>query len=72
MIYKTTLKAYDFQNIEQYYDYVLQSIINGQRQQALKLILKMSQEQKKQAYNYFEDYVGNDADECRKLIFTQL
>lgn len=72
MVSKAALKSYDFQKMEQYYEYVLASVINGQRQQALKLILKMSQEQKKEAYNYFEDYIGNDVDECRTLILNQL
>lgn len=72
MVTAKILKEYEFETIQEYYEYILLSIINGQRQQALNLIKVMSQKQKEQAIEHLEVYVSNQADECRKMIFRTL
>ncbi len=70
MVTQKTLKEYNFQSLEQYYEHILYSLINGQRKQAITLIKRLSKEQKKQAIEYLEIYVSNQADECKKLILS--
>lgn len=54
MVSKNTLKSYEFKNIFDYYNYILQSIINGQNKQVRNLINELSLAQKKDAIQYFE------------------
>ncbi|MBS9768670.1 MAG: hypothetical protein KGV44_14195 [Flavobacteriaceae bacterium] len=70
MVTAKILKEYEFGTIEEYYEYILLSIINGQRTQATNLAKRLSKEQKKQAIEYLEVYVCNQADECKKLILA--
>ncbi len=72
MVSQKTLQEYEFETIEQYYDYILLSIINGQQTQATSLAKKLSKEQKKQAILYLEDYDyhSDKADVCKKLILS--
>lgn len=73
MVTKKDIKDYDFQNMDQYFDYVLESIVNGQRQQARDLISCFSQRQR----NQFAVYLDNDCpfhhsyiDEAKKITFA--
>ena len=52
MISKKTLKDYEFKNINEYYDYIIDSYINGNFSQFKELILKGSKEQKQDFYNW--------------------
>lgn len=70
MVSQQTLKAYEFTTIQEYYEYILLSIINGQRKQAYDLANKLSKEQKRQAIEHLEIYVSNQADECKKIILS--
>ena len=53
MIGKKTLKAYEFRQIEDYFDYIEESIINGNFQQVEDLFNKLSKSQKKLCFRYF-------------------
>ena len=59
MVGSNTLKEYDFNTIDQYYNYICESIVNGQRQQAKALTKKLSKQQKKDAVKYFAQLEGN-------------
>ncbi len=72
MVTAKTLRDYEFKTIEEYYEYILLSVINGQPKQAIDLAKRLSKEQKKQAIEHLEMYTDNQADECRKLIVEQL
>lgn len=73
MVSKTTLKAYDFETIEDYYEYIVLSEINGNRSQVKSLIKAMSKEQKKDCLNWFnQQYVSNDLEICKKELIEQL
>tara|TARA_R110000772_G_scaffold268686_3_gene397525 strand:+ start:8172 stop:8396 length:225 start_codon:yes stop_codon:yes gene_type:complete len=52
MVSKTTLKEYEFESMEQYFDYIVESEFNGQRSQVKDLIKSMSTKQKKDAYKF--------------------
>lgn len=54
MISNKDIKGLDFNTINEYYDYIADSIVNGQRQQASELIKKASLKQRRDALNYFE------------------
>lgn len=55
MISKATLKAYDWTVIESYYDYVIESRINGQHAQVKNLIKDMSKKQQLEFITYVND-----------------
>ena len=57
MVSKKDLKEYEFKNIEFYFEYIIESIINGQNKQVHDLIKKLSIEQKKNALTYFKYYI---------------
>lgn len=54
MITKKQIQGLDFEKIEDYFDYIIESKTNGQRTQARKLFKKLSNEQKKEFFNYIE------------------
>lgn len=74
MITQKDLKEYQFSGIVQYFDYVLESLVNGQRKQARDLISCMSQRQKNQFAMYLEnecEYHHTHIDEAKQIIFNQ-
>lgn len=63
MISNKDIKGLDFNTIEEYFSYIADSIVNGQRQQARELIKKASLQQRRDALNYFEFHI----EECELL-----
>jgi len=53
MVSKKLIKSYDFETIEDYFNYIIDSKINGQKSQAKELYNNLSTRQK----NYFTAYV---------------
>ena len=53
MIGKKTLKNYEFRAIENYFDYIEDSIINGNFSQVKDLFNKLSKSQKRLSLKYF-------------------
>lgn len=74
MISKKVIKAYDFETIEDYYDYIVLSKINGQYTQLLSLIKAMSKEQKKDCLNWLDSQSYNieDSEYCKTVLINQL
>ena len=74
MVTMYDVQQLDFEYIEDYFDYILDSRTNGQHKQAKELFLKLSDKQKKQFFEYvssltqtedfetfeqeFEDYIN--------------
>jgi hypothetical protein len=56
MVSKATIKYYG-EVIEDYFEYIVESIINGQRQQVRKLIKNLSKEQKKEALVWYDEQI---------------
>ena len=52
---KEDLNDYEFQNMEDYFNYVVDSRTNGQHNQARQLIKRMSRNQKKDFISYLYD-----------------
>lgn len=53
MVSKKTLAIYEFDTMEDYFQYISESLINGQRSQAINLASDMSLKQKAEALRYF-------------------
>lgn len=65
MVSKKTIKSYGFETIEEYFNYIIDSKINGNRQQAQKLYNNLSARQKNEFTRwyltfYYYDAVDND------------
>ena len=71
MVTKKDLKNYEFPNMDRYFEYVLESIANGQRKQAKSLVSAMSQRQRNQFSMYLDNYQGQLADEAKKITFAE-
>ena len=63
MISKKDLKNYEFRSLENYFDYISESIINGQTSQAKELFNKLNRQQKAQALKYFVCGFGEYCDD---------
>lgn len=59
MISQKLIKSLDFQNITEYFDYILTSIENGQNKQAKELYIKLSSKQKLNFYWFLNDAEKN-------------
>ena len=68
MVSKETIKSYDFKTIEDYFEYIAESIINGQRSQARRLVSELSKKQLLAAYNYFNDDFTHFFGEAKQMI----
>ncbi len=59
-----TLKKYDYETIEMYFDYIIESQINGNHRQVKELHNKLSSDQKRYFWSYLKmneikfDYTG--------------
>lgn len=73
MISKKKLEGLDFSTVEEYYDYINESIINGQRQQAMSLVKDMSASQKRECLHYYHASGRSlETDEACKLIISSM
>lgn len=63
MVSKATIKAYDFESIDEYFGYIVDSKVNGQRTQAQRLYKLMSRAQKKQFRDWFLTYFYYEAND---------
>ena len=56
---ETLAREYDFETKEEYFDYIVESLINGQRQQVRKLFNQMkAYDQKEFLVDYLNDGIG--------------
>jgi predicted site-specific integrase-resolvase len=68
MVSKQKIKDYEFESIEDYYEYIVESIINGQRKQAKELVKQFSKKQMKEAYNYYNDRFEHFFGEAKQIV----
>lgn len=54
MVTQNKIKGLDFETLEDYFDYIIESKANGQRTQARKLFNELSDKQKKEFFNYVD------------------
>jgi hypothetical protein len=55
MISKKSLKSYNFNSMDQYFDYILESEVNGQFEQVEKLIIELSKPQRIDLFEYLRN-----------------
>lgn len=75
MISKANLHQYEFNTIEEYFDYIIESKTNGQHTQARELFNDLSEHQKRQFYDYLETviyYEMHDNGKMWREEFTQI
>lgn len=60
MVSNKTLKTYDFSNLRQYFEYILDSHTNGQFKQMDELISELSKNQKIEFLQYLAEYGQNE------------
>lgn len=63
MVSKKTIQSYDFKTIDEYFEYIIDSRINGQKQQAKELYSNLSQPQKLEFNNWFSVFTFYDRDD---------
>ena len=56
MISKKDLRAYEFMSIEAYFDYIIDSQINGNHSQVKDLFKKLGKDQKRLFMAYIQNY----------------
>ena len=61
MVSKKLIKSYDFDTIEDYFNYIIDSKINGQRAQAVELYSALSDKQKLQFTRFADTLLHYDA-----------
>lgn len=72
MVSKKDIKDYDFNTIEDYYQYIVLSEYNGQRKQVKDLISKLSKKQKKDCLEYLEiNWSNNSNSETIKTLIIE-
>ncbi len=73
MISNKNITDLDFTTIEQYFNYIIESEINGQRSQVYDLIHKLSKRQKKDCLQYLnENESGTDAEIVKNILVTSI
>lgn len=70
MISNRKIKEYGFNSINEYFEYIVTSVLNGQRKQSLELIKALSKSQRRDCLNYFEFDIesGELLDSLRGLL----
>lgn len=78
MVTKKIIKDYNFESIDDYFDYIITSKINGQHEQVRNLVHELSKAQKRDCLDYFETldeidmYRPQIMDDCKKTIINSL
>lgn len=60
MVSQNKIKGLDFETIEDYYNYVIESKINGQHKQCNDLIIEMSKQQKIDFIRHANQFTENE------------
>lgn len=72
MITKNALKFFEFENIDEYFAYIMESKINGQHKQAKGYFRRLSESQKNDFFDYvhtlhFYDIENENREELKEL-----
>jgi len=65
-------QEYDFTYDYEYYDYIIDSYINGQKQQMFNLFNNLDNESKKAFFEYLDNTTYNDSNDIKKLLIDYL
>ena len=69
---KNLAKEYDFETEEEYFQYIVNSLINGQRQQVRELFLKMKKADKETFLNEYLEEDSSYHTSTRKICICAL
>ena len=72
MISQKTLKQYDFESIEDYFNYIIESKINGNHKQVKDLYRKLSAKQKIDFLEWAETVLHYEMQDCGETLLTIL
>ena len=72
MVSKKTIKSLDFDTIEDYFNYIVDSKINGNRGQAKELYNDLSSRQKNSFKKWYEIYYYYDAVDNNEMKYLNL
>ena len=73
MVSKKDIKGLEFENITQYFEYIVLSEVNGNRSQVYDLINDLSNQQKKDFLNHLNDNEsGSDAEIVKNILIQNL
>jgi hypothetical protein len=71
MVSKTYIKSLELADIEAYFNYILESEINGQRSQVHSLVDLLCKSQKKAFIAYLnENHSGTDVEIVKNIVIT--
>ena len=65
---KTLCKVYEFENDYEYFDYIIESLINGNRTQCCELFNDLREADKKGCIRYIREMGTDYADEALRLL----
>jgi hypothetical protein len=69
---KTLIKAYEFKTEDQYFEYCINSYLNGNMMQAKKLFLAMKKEDRKRFILSYTEYYDNPSQQESYKFFINL
>jgi len=69
MVTKQTLGTYEFSYMEEYYEYMLESKLNGQHTQSKELYEQLSEVQKDDFYEWVELTYGYEAEDEQEMNY---
>ena len=65
---KTLCKVYEFENGYEYFDYIIESLINGNRTQCRELFNDLREEDKKSCIRYIREMGTDYANDTLRLL----
>jgi predicted NAD/FAD-dependent oxidoreductase len=71
MISKKDLKQYNFSDLNQYFDYILESEVNGQFEQVESLILSLSKPQRVELLTWLTDEMPDKANDSYTQVYKK-
>ena len=73
MVTANTIKSFDMESIEDYFEYIMTSKYNGQHKQTIELFRKLSKKQKEEFFKYVEEYWNHiDVEELQMYFGIKL
>jgi hypothetical protein len=71
MVSQKTIKSLDLETIEDYFNYIVESRVNGQIQQSRELYHSMSERQKKEFESWFLTFYHYDGEDYQTPAYME-
>lgn len=69
MVTKQTLSKYEFSYIEEYFEYILESKLNGQHEQSKELYDELTSVQSDEFFNWVELTYGYESEDENEMVY---